>query len=113
MISLSTTEIAWVSPRALISPRPAASGRWRSPFAHGEGSSWHSRDSLLVLLLFCHLDLVVIVGCAVVIYLRCRSTQRTVLLVCVMLLFTAIHHHDGILLFEMFIGRPWIWLIMT
>ncbi len=107
-----TLPAARLPPRA-PGPLIGTGGRWRSPLAHGEGSSWHSGDSFLVLLLFCHLDLVVTVGCAVVIYIRCRSTWRTVLVVCALLLVTAVHHHNGVLLFEVFVGRPWIWLIMT
>ena len=108
-ITLTAARLPPRAPSSLI----GTGGRWRSPLAHGQGSSWHSGDSFLVLLLFCHLDLVVIVGCAVVIYLRCRSTWRTVLVVCALLLVTAVHHHNGVLLFEVFVGRPWIWLIMT
>lgn len=88
-------------------------GRWLSPFAHGEGNSWHSGDSLFVLMFFCHLDMLLVLACALCVYLRYRSIRRTALIAGAMFAVTLAQQHYGILYFEMLLGRPWIWLIMT
>ena len=114
--------IAAAARRKLILSGSRRAEPWRSPFAHGEGSSWHSPDSLLVLLLFCHLDLLFVAFSAMVVYgyARWRLQQSTVnaarltgAVAAGMLVFTAIQHHHGVILIETFVGRPWIWLIMT
>ena len=88
-------------------------GRWRSPFAHGEGSSWHSGSSVATLFFFCYLDLVVIALCVLGVHLHARSLRRTAIVAATLISFTAWQHYMGIIIFETLIGRPWIWLIMT
>mmetsp|Transcript_66979 Transcript_66979/g.178228 ORF Transcript_66979/g.178228 Transcript_66979/m.178228 type:complete len:261 (-) Transcript_66979:531-1313(-) len=87
-------------------------GAWTSPFAHGIGSSWHSWDSGLVLLLFCRAHYLLLLACAAAVYARSRSRRAAaaaaLALACVMWL----NHVLGLSVFEGLICRPWIWLIM-
>ena len=52
-------------------------GWWHSPFAHGQGNSWHSIDSLLMLSLFCYFDLLAVIGVASGVWVRTRSRRRS------------------------------------
>ena len=90
-------------------------GRWRSPFAHGEGSSWHSPDSLLVMAVFCHLDVLIgLVAAAVCLWARGRKKRRRAAFAGLALLVLAfLHRQFSIISVECLIGRIWIWLIMT
>ena len=99
-------------PRVRRRLAPQGDGLWHSVFAHGEGSSWHSMDSLIMLLLFCHLDflLVGLAGCLV--WWRTRSRYCAVATSLTLLALTLCQRTMGIGLFELLIGRPWIWLIM-
>ena len=86
---------------------------WRSPFAHGEGSSWHSDDSFLVLLLFCHADIAAILVLALCICFRWHSLRRIAIEAAALLFVIGMQKYTGCLIFETFIGRPFIWLSMT
>ena len=77
------------------------------------GSSWHSGDSMLTLLLWCHLDSLVILLCALAAYARWRSVRRTAVVAAGLCVLTVLQHHMGVMLFETLLGRPWIWLLMT
>lgn len=107
--------------RALLLGSRASSGagrrgqpsRWQSPFAHGEGSSWHSLDSLLLLFFFCNIDLLVVLAAAGGVGWYTRSRKGATATALSMLLLVTVQRSSGIVLFELLIGRPWIWLIMT
>jgi hypothetical protein len=87
--------------------------RWHSPFAHGEGSSWHSIDSMLMLGLFCHLDLLFAVVASACVWFFSRSVRRTALTGVSLLLLAWLQRSLGIFALETLVGRPWIWLIMA
>ena len=88
--------------------------RWVSPFTHLRGSSWHSGDSALILGLFCYFDfLVVVPALAALAGWLTRSRARTAAVVCVLLPLVVLQRALDIGLFETFVARPWIWLIMT
>ena len=108
---------------ALMSTAPPASrvgvtatrlaGKWSSPFAHLQGSSWHSGDSALVLLLFCHLNELVVVCAITLVWRRWRSRKLTAVVALGLLAEMCIRRACGIVLVQELLGRPWIWLIMS
>ena len=114
--SVASPEIAYPS-GILQAARENAT--WHSPFVHGEGSSWHSVDSDAYLAVFCYMDVAVPFMAPGLLWLCSRVTgcvlRRSVYL-CVALIMcvhTFLQHASGILILETFVGRPWIWLIMT
>jgi len=108
---------------ALVSTAPPASrvgvtatrsaGKWSSPFAHLQGSSWHSGDSVLVLLLFCHLNELVVVCAIMLVWRRWRSRKLTAVVSLGLLAEMCVRRACGIVLVQELLGRPWIWLIMS
>ena len=98
-------QLAWVA--------PASDGLWHSVLAHGEGSSWHSIDSLLLLIVFCQLDLLVVAAAAGAVLWRTRSRRHALATGVALLSLALLQRSLGVGLFELLIGRPWIWLIMS
>ena len=88
-------------------------GRWHSPFAHGEGSSWHSADSLLLLSIFCYSDYALAAVIAAYVFYATRS--RALCGAALLGLYSGVLllRYSEVVLLETLVGRPWIWLIMT
>lgn len=86
---------------------------WRSPFEHGIGSSWHSLDSWLMLLLFCRSGELCGVALVALVWRRARSRWHALCALAAVLAVLGVQRSLGIIVSEFLIGRPWIWLIMT
>jgi len=99
-------------PASPASPDDRDSG-WISPLAHGQGSSWHSGDSRVVLFAFCHVHEAVALA---VVWLTWRHTRKLRPTLCASLclvLIVAVQRLLGLLLLETFLGRPLVWLLMS
>lgn len=85
---------------------------WRSPLKHGQGSSWHSWDSVLVLSIYCQMEWLIAGGVGVLVYKRRRSMWAAAVISLCILIPTYLQRILGLNAFELLICRPWIWIIM-
>lgn len=92
--------------------RMGDSGSWRSPLKHGQGSSWHSWDSVLVLSLYCKMEWLIAGGVGGLVYKRRRSILAAAAFSLCFLIPAYLQWMLGLNAFEFLICRPWIWFIM-
>jgi hypothetical protein len=86
---------------------------WVSPFSHGRGSSWHSWDSRFLLGIFCNVDILLAAALASLLWRLMRKKTAVVALLSCMLPIIILQRCFSIGALETFVGRPWIYLIMT
>ena len=67
----------------------------------------------MLLLVFCHLDYLLVAAIGGLVWWRSRSRYAALAAALTLLAFTFCQRSMGIGMFELFIGRPWIWLIMS
>jgi len=79
---------------------------------HGEGSSWHSVDSVVLMALFCHLDWLTVLSLVGLVWLRSRSTTAAACCAAGLIVLVGAHRWMGLIFLETFVGRPWIYLLM-
>lgn len=95
-----------------VDPAWSLRAEWSSPFVHGEGSSWHSVDSVVLMALFCHLDWLTVVSLVGLVWLRSRSRSATACCAAGLFLLVGVHRSLNLIVLETFFGRPWIYLLM-
>jgi len=91
----------------------APSERWTSPLQHVRGSSWHSTDSTLVVMVYCHMDVLAVGAFAALVWWRRRSARHAAAAVLCGVAVSQLNRSLEVSLAETLVFRPWIWLIMT
>lgn len=85
----------------------------RPLFRHSHGSSWHAADSVFFLFLFCRLELFFALVLGILVHIRLRSPALACLIGVAIVTMCWLVQSFEIYWFEVFLARPWIWLIMA